>query len=220
MSSSALDDRSAVPAPSEPMPRTGGLREAKKQATTWALVEAARRLVHEHDLDAVTVEDIAAAAGVSGRTFFNYFDTKEQAIIGPDAPLGSELARATFLAGGLNDGDLLADIVDLVDFEGEIQRQTRQGLHLAIDIIRTEPRVLAAQLSRVHRHENELADLIARRRGEPVTGPEDLSVAALALSLVGRAGFAWMNSDDTRDYATHFAATRAVGERLLAPRRS
>lgn len=220
MSSSTLDDRSAVSAPSESMPRGVGLREAKKQATTWALVEAARRLVHEHGLDAVTVDDIAAAAGVSGRTFFNYFDSKELAVIGPDAPLGSELARATFLAGGLNDGDLLADIVDLVDFEGEIQRQTKQGLHLAIGIIGREPRVLAAQLSRIHRHEAELADLIARRRGEPETGPEDLSVAALALSLIGRAGFAWMHGDDTRSYADHFAATRAVGERLLAPRRS
>lgn len=218
MASSTLDDRSAAPPTAEPSQR-GGLREAKKQATTWALVEAARQLVHEHGLDAVTVEDIAAAAGVSARTFFNYFDSKELAVIGPDTALGSDLARATFLAGGLNGGDLLADIVDLIDFESEIQRQSKQGLRLAIDIISTEPRVLAAQLSRIHRHEAELADLVARRRGEPVTGPEDLSIAALALSLIGRAGFAWMHGDDTLTYADHFAATRSVGEKLLAPRR-
>lgn len=197
----------------------GGLREAKKQATTWALVEAARRLVHADGLDAVTIDDIAAAAGVSPRTFFNYFDSKELAVVGPEAPMGSDLARATFLAGGLNGGDLLADIVDLIDFEGEINRQSKQGLQLAIEILHREPRVLAAQLSRIHRHETELADLVARRRGSPMTEPEDLSVAALALSLVGRAGFAWMNSDDdTISYHDHFDATRAVGERLLAPR--
>src|SRR5579875_1319527 len=62
----------------------GGLRERKKQATRLALHEAALRLTLERGLDRLTVEDISAAAGVSARTFFNYFPGKEQAIIGDD----------------------------------------------------------------------------------------------------------------------------------------
>ena len=57
-----------------------GLRERKKQATRDALSWAALRLVVERGLDAVLVEDIAEAAGVSPRTFNNYFSSKAEAI--------------------------------------------------------------------------------------------------------------------------------------------
>ncbi|MEV0381161.1 TetR family transcriptional regulator [Nonomuraea sp. NPDC050643] len=57
-----------------------GLRERKKRATRIALSWAAIRLCAERGLDAVRVEDIAAAAGVSARTFNNYFAGKGEAI--------------------------------------------------------------------------------------------------------------------------------------------
>jgi AcrR family transcriptional regulator len=57
-----------------------GLRERKKVATRQALGEAALRLAVERGLDKVLVEDIAEAAGVSARTFNNYFASKYEAI--------------------------------------------------------------------------------------------------------------------------------------------
>ncbi|HEY0499821.1 MAG TPA: TetR/AcrR family transcriptional regulator [Kutzneria sp.] len=57
-----------------------GLRERKKQATREALSMAALTLAVERGLDNVLVEDIAAAAGVSPRTFNNYFASKYEAI--------------------------------------------------------------------------------------------------------------------------------------------
>ncbi|WP_433262024.1 TetR/AcrR family transcriptional regulator [Actinosynnema sp. CS-041913] len=57
-----------------------GPRERKKSATRLALHEAALRLALAHGPDRVTVEAIADAAGVSRRTFSNYFAGKEEAI--------------------------------------------------------------------------------------------------------------------------------------------
>jgi AcrR family transcriptional regulator len=57
-----------------------GLRERKKLATRQALSVAAMRLAVEHGVDNVLVEDIAEAAGVSPRTFNNYFSSKYEAI--------------------------------------------------------------------------------------------------------------------------------------------
>jgi len=57
-----------------------GLRERKKLATRRALGVAAMRLAVQRGLDNVLVDDIAAEAGVSARTFNNYFASKYEAI--------------------------------------------------------------------------------------------------------------------------------------------
>ena len=57
-----------------------GRREQKRQETRLRLAQAARRLFLEQGFDRTKIENIAAAAGVSRRTFFHYFDTKEDVI--------------------------------------------------------------------------------------------------------------------------------------------
>lgn len=59
-----------------------GLRERKKIATRRAIAAVALELAHRHGPDQVTVDDIAEAADVSPRTVFNYFGTKDEAILG------------------------------------------------------------------------------------------------------------------------------------------
>jgi AcrR family transcriptional regulator len=66
---------------SEPEGPGIGRREAHKRATRQALLDAADRLFHERGVSQTTVRDIAEAAGVTERTFFRYFRTKEDLII-------------------------------------------------------------------------------------------------------------------------------------------
>lgn len=58
------------------------LREQKRRATLAAIEEHATTLVATHGFADVTIEQICAAAEISRRTFFNYVDSKEEAVLG------------------------------------------------------------------------------------------------------------------------------------------
>jgi AcrR family transcriptional regulator len=140
------------------------LRERKKTATRQSLHEAALRLAVECGLDGVTVEDVADAAGVSRRTFSNYFANKEDAILHADR----ERTRALVSLVGSRPGDE-EPWPALRAASGELYRaQTVPDPEWVaqLRLLRRHPSLLAQQASDQIALERDLAAvLVARGHG-------------------------------------------------------
>ncbi|MFS8199541.1 TetR/AcrR family transcriptional regulator [Streptomyces sp. CWNU-52B] len=134
-----------------------GLRERKKQATREALREAALRLAVERGPDQVRVEDIAEAAGVSPRTYNNYFASREQAIVA--AVTADRETRIAAAVAARPAGVRLADAVT----EAVVEQYTNTGEreHEALLLITTRTALRAAFLETTADLEPPLAAAIA-----------------------------------------------------------
>ena len=75
--------------PTDAVASEPGRRERNRQRTHDALHSAAMRLFAERGYEATSVDDIAAAAGVSVRTFFRYFGTKEDVLFARRMDIGA-----------------------------------------------------------------------------------------------------------------------------------
>jgi AcrR family transcriptional regulator len=85
-----------------------GLRERKRQRTRDAIVEAAMHMFATRDYNDVSVEEIAAAAEVSPRTFYRYFPAKEDVLIDHERILAPTLAALAQRQPGESDLEALS----------------------------------------------------------------------------------------------------------------
>jgi AcrR family transcriptional regulator len=138
-----------------------GLRERKRRATRLAIQRAAVQLVLEQG-SGVTVEEISHRAEVSQRTFFNYFPTKEDALLGSAPPLPAGEAREQFVTAGpdadLIDGlaTMLATMTDDVPADSEVY-------HLRRELTGRYPELAARRLLSTRTLEQELLAIVEER---------------------------------------------------------
>ncbi|MET9778102.1 helix-turn-helix domain-containing protein [Streptomyces sp. NPDC006367] len=146
----------------------GGLRERKKRATRTALAEAAVRLAAEHGAEKVTVEAISAAAGVSVRTFFNYFDTREDAFVVLDEDAGARMRRAVLEApASLSPLHAVREAMAAELAEAEQQHELWR---LHAEVLHASPYLLARSVGAHMAAEAALAAAIAVRLGRSGAG--------------------------------------------------
>jgi AcrR family transcriptional regulator len=138
-----------------------GLRERKKLRTREAIVDAALELFEQQGFDATTVEDIAAAAEVSPRTFFRYFDSKLDTVMSrnKEEPFSfDELARLSPEKGPVaaaHDliGNVVSGLVESLD-EGTVRE---------LKVVLTTPSLRSLALEHFHEHHDEMVQAYAER---------------------------------------------------------
>jgi AcrR family transcriptional regulator len=166
------------------------LRERKKQATRDALRRTAVDLVARRGLAGVTVEDIADRVNVSSRTFFNYFPTKEDAVIGWDPAVVAkmtELLRQRPSAEAAPTA-LAAVVLEVVSRLGDDHRNLLERLR----VIRSDPDLVAHHVSRWGDTERELVTVLAERRGtDPAHDHYASLVVATTLTAARVALMSW-----------------------------
>jgi AcrR family transcriptional regulator len=137
-----------------------GLREQKRIATKRALQLALLQLALERGFDNVTVEEVAQAAQVSTRTFFNYFATKEEALAAPHGPVELTPEEVARFEGG--NGDPLTDLVVLM--AGRAAGEEDFELHrLRRELMHRETRLFGDKATLVQRIREQIIDLVAER---------------------------------------------------------
>lgn len=162
------------------MTQRRGLREQKKQATREALREAALRLALERGPDSVRVDDIAEAAGVSPRTYNNYFSSREQAIV---AAVTTE--RETRVAAAVAARPATVRLADAV-IDAIVEQYTTQSESArdALLLITTRPALRDAFLQAANAIEHPLTDAITERLGD--TDPHTAHVLAAGVAAAVR----------------------------------
>jgi AcrR family transcriptional regulator len=185
-------------------------RVQRRDAVSRRIEHVALDLFTEHGFTAVSVDDVAAAAGISERTFFRYFDSKSDVLLGYRRRLDRRLLQA---------------LRDRPTDEGAITALRRAYLETA-----TVPPADREQVLRRARAVAAAPSLLARSRGEQMRGIDALAaelatrmdvasddprprIAATAMSTVANAEWeAWVMGDGHGDPAASIAAALDVLE--------
>lgn len=147
-----------------------GLRERKKQATRNAITEAAVRLAAEHGVENVTVEAISEAAGVSPRTFFNYFSNHDDAFVMIDDEIGRRIRESVRGApAGLTPLDAVREAF-VAELDGFEDRQDLWALQSKV--IQRSPHLLQRGLNAHVAEERALAVTLTEWLDATRTGAE------------------------------------------------
>src|SRR6516225_131729 len=156
-----------------------GLRQRKRHQTRQQLITAAMRLFEESGYEQTTVAEIASAAGVSTKTFFNYFASKDEVLF-PHLSRRIDVAVALIEQRGPDDQlpDVLVAAMQHM-LADALTEEVDGGLAtVRLPMIMSVPAVQAATLHRYFLAEAQLAQVLQRAY-------QDILDPATAAAVIG-----------------------------------
>lgn len=174
-------------------------RDQKRARTHARIQQEGLRLFLERGFDAVTLDDVAAAADVSRRTLFHYFPSKEAIALGFKAGLGPRIVAAV---ARRPDGEGLLEMAEhaLTDMAGDYQSAEAKAL---ARLVHDTPALRGGDHAKYEEMERMLADALARRAGLSVDPEQAHVVAVAAIGVLRQATEAWLASDGPEGPEVH-----------------
>jgi len=167
-------------------PDDSSLRLKKQQFVRSEIWNAAVDLFAEHGYDRTTVDDIATAAGVSRRTFFRYFASKDDVMVQATDTYGDLLVEAVKESAGAAPLQIVERAVRRLAAFVVVQPRAR----LAMQIVRENPSARGAQLSEYSVITERVAQAFAEA-GAADGGHAPALLASLTFLLLTRVFQTW-----------------------------
>ena len=185
--------------------------------TRASIIHHARRLTAERGLSGYTVEELCEPVGISRRTFFNYFPSKEGAVLGTPPADVLEEALATFAYSPPAGDNLLPVLVEFGIQLFEANGMTREEVGEFVAAMDREPRLLADLLRSSEQEESSLATAIAVREHLDASDPLPRMAAVLLTTIMRRSAFDYFATGNAAAFADVAARNLLAAQRLLTP---
>jgi AcrR family transcriptional regulator len=172
-----------------------GLREQKRRETLRRIAEAGMRLFTANGFEATTLDAIAAEAGISRRTFFHYFKSKDDILLSMQRVYDDALAAAV-VAQGPGIPPLVAAREALVDLLSTVPPDQ---LLVTDRLMRSSAAVQASKQASYAQTEKVLLDALSRQSAEPESVLRLVAMLAIGVSRI--AVDAWSKEGGQRPVA-------------------
>jgi len=170
------------------------LVERKRQLVRDELTEAAVKLLAFQGFENTTIEQMAAAAGVSRRTFFRYFQSKEDVVIAKLSEMGERLANGLDVRPPGEPPVLALQQTLRLVFAEKVAEHPEKTHRLARITVKT-PAILARYLERQVTWKVTVTEALARRMTtDPSTDPRPAVLVAVAFAAFDTALTYWADA--------------------------
>jgi AcrR family transcriptional regulator len=172
------------------------LRDRRKEETRRLLEEKARQLFARHGFRATSIDQIAAAAGVSRTTFFRYFPSKE-AVVFASQQRGAEAFWKLISERPSQENSLRAFEEAIVEYARQNENdpvQKQQALELWA-LYAANPELRARLAENTEARIEELARVLARREGLDEPEMSHCVASAVAVELLQQVNLDWQGAN-------------------------
>lgn len=191
-------------------------RARQKQQTASSLTSVSRRFTADRGLAGFTIEEVCDEVDVSRRTFFNYFASKEDAVLGANPGYETQRFADDFLGRGQSEWcRVIDDLVELVVLHFEAPDSEAAGHTVFMRALEREPRLLLRYVGISRERDKHAVELVAERQGVDAADPRAEAVVRMLSALMRSASEHLIDPDDTRDFAVLMTESLALYRELL-----